>query len=163
LQVCVADSGGGFTQSSGGGTGLKNIRACLTAMYGDAGRQADRNAPWGRRDDRGPVVDDASYRGQFMSALHTLEQPSSPVREALTGHTAARHYTSPDCLDVPARMRAALIPNGSDNQYQICAVHTVGDQIKAFGFLLAIAAADGIQGRIRLAARSICWRFSFLR
>ena len=48
LQVRVADSGGGFTQSSGGGTGLANIRARLTAMYGDAGRLSlTRNAPRG--------------------------------------------------------------------------------------------------------------------
>jgi hypothetical protein len=38
LQVRVADSGRGFTQTSGGGTGLANIRARLTAMYGAAGR-----------------------------------------------------------------------------------------------------------------------------
>ncbi|HEY6986348.1 MAG TPA: histidine kinase [Rhodanobacteraceae bacterium] len=38
LTVRVADSGRGFTQSSGGGTGLANIRARLAAMYGGAGR-----------------------------------------------------------------------------------------------------------------------------
>jgi LytS/YehU family sensor histidine kinase len=38
LQVQVADSGQGFTHSSGGGTGLANIRARLAAMYGDRGR-----------------------------------------------------------------------------------------------------------------------------
>ncbi len=38
LQVRVADSGRGFTQTSGGGTGLANIRARLAAMYGAAGR-----------------------------------------------------------------------------------------------------------------------------
>jgi LytS/YehU family sensor histidine kinase len=36
LHVGVADSGGGFTQSSGGGTGLANIRARLAAAYGPA-------------------------------------------------------------------------------------------------------------------------------
>jgi len=36
--VQVADSGRGFTQSSGGGTGLANIRARLAALYGAAGR-----------------------------------------------------------------------------------------------------------------------------
>ena len=36
LQVQVADSGQGFTKSSGGGTGLANIRARLAAMYGAA-------------------------------------------------------------------------------------------------------------------------------
>ncbi len=38
LQVRVADSGRGFTQTSGGGTGLANIRARLKAAYGAAGR-----------------------------------------------------------------------------------------------------------------------------
>jgi signal transduction histidine kinase len=38
LTVQVADSGRGFTQSSGGGTGLANIRARLAALYGAAGR-----------------------------------------------------------------------------------------------------------------------------
>jgi hypothetical protein len=38
LQVRVADSGQGFTHSSGGGTGLANIRARLAGMYGAAGR-----------------------------------------------------------------------------------------------------------------------------
>jgi len=48
MQVRVADSGRGFMQSSGGGTGLANIRARLTAMYGDAGRLTlTRNTPRG--------------------------------------------------------------------------------------------------------------------
>jgi hypothetical protein len=38
LKVIVADSGQGFTRSSGGGTGLANIRARLAAMYGGAGQ-----------------------------------------------------------------------------------------------------------------------------
>ena len=38
LQVRVADTGRGFAQSSGGGTGLANIRARLAGMYGAAGR-----------------------------------------------------------------------------------------------------------------------------
>ena len=38
LRVRVADSGRGFTQTSGGGTGLANIRARLSGMYGAAGR-----------------------------------------------------------------------------------------------------------------------------
>ncbi|HZP65246.1 MAG TPA: histidine kinase, partial [Rudaea sp.] len=38
LQVRVADSGRGFTQSSGGGTGLANTRARLAAMHGAAAR-----------------------------------------------------------------------------------------------------------------------------
>ena len=38
LQVRVADTGRGFTQSSGGGTGLANIRARLAGLYGAAGR-----------------------------------------------------------------------------------------------------------------------------
>jgi signal transduction histidine kinase len=38
LEVRVADTGQGFTQSSGGGTGLANIRARLAALYGAAGR-----------------------------------------------------------------------------------------------------------------------------
>ncbi len=36
LRIDVADSGRGFQASSGGGTGLSNIRARLTAMHGDA-------------------------------------------------------------------------------------------------------------------------------
>lgn len=48
VQVRVADSGRGFVQSSGDGTGLANIRARLTAMYGDAGRLTlARNMPRG--------------------------------------------------------------------------------------------------------------------
>jgi sensor histidine kinase YesM len=48
LQVCVADSGRGFAKSSGGGTGLANIRARLSGMYGSAGRLAlSANAPRG--------------------------------------------------------------------------------------------------------------------
>jgi sensor histidine kinase YesM len=38
LQVRVADTGRGFTSSSGGGTGLANIRARLQGMYSAAGR-----------------------------------------------------------------------------------------------------------------------------
>jgi sensor histidine kinase YesM len=38
LQVRVSDSGRGFTKSSGGGTGLANIRARLSGMYGSSGR-----------------------------------------------------------------------------------------------------------------------------
>ena len=38
LQVSVADTGRGFAQSSGGGTGLANIRARLAGMYGNGGR-----------------------------------------------------------------------------------------------------------------------------
>jgi sensor histidine kinase YesM len=38
LQLRVADTGRGFTQTSGGGTGLANIRARLSAMYGSQGR-----------------------------------------------------------------------------------------------------------------------------
>jgi hypothetical protein len=40
LQVRVADSGQGFTKSSGGGTGLANIRARLVGMYGPDARLA---------------------------------------------------------------------------------------------------------------------------
>ena len=48
MQVRVTDSGRGFTQSSGDGTGLANIRARLTAMYGSAGRLTlTRNTPRG--------------------------------------------------------------------------------------------------------------------
>ena len=36
LRLQVADSGQGFTKTSGGGTGLANIRARLAAMYGPA-------------------------------------------------------------------------------------------------------------------------------
>jgi len=38
LLVQVADTGRGFTTSSGAGTGLANIRARLSAMFGSAGR-----------------------------------------------------------------------------------------------------------------------------
>ena len=34
LELCVADSGRGFTKTSGAGTGLANIRARLAALYG---------------------------------------------------------------------------------------------------------------------------------
>jgi sensor histidine kinase YesM len=48
LQLRVADSGQGFTHSSGGGTGLANIRARLAGMYGAAGRLSlALNAPRG--------------------------------------------------------------------------------------------------------------------
>ena len=38
LELRVADSGRGFTQTSGAGTGLANIRARLAALYGATGR-----------------------------------------------------------------------------------------------------------------------------
>jgi sensor histidine kinase YesM len=38
LRVRVADSGGGFVRSSGGGTGLANLRARLSALRGEPGR-----------------------------------------------------------------------------------------------------------------------------
>jgi signal transduction histidine kinase len=48
LEVRVADTGQGFTQTSGGGTGLANIRARLAALYGAAGRLSlSLNAPRG--------------------------------------------------------------------------------------------------------------------
>jgi signal transduction histidine kinase len=48
LELCVADTGQGFTQTSGGGTGLANIRARLAALYGAAGRLSlSLNAPRG--------------------------------------------------------------------------------------------------------------------
>jgi signal transduction histidine kinase len=48
LVVRVADTGGGFTQSSGGGTGLANIRARLAGLYGAAARLTlALNAPRG--------------------------------------------------------------------------------------------------------------------
>jgi LytS/YehU family sensor histidine kinase len=40
LRVDVSDTGQGFTRSSGAGTGLANIRARLTALFGDEGRLA---------------------------------------------------------------------------------------------------------------------------
>jgi LytS/YehU family sensor histidine kinase len=36
LQLEVADSGQGFIKTSGGGTGLANVRARLAAIYGQA-------------------------------------------------------------------------------------------------------------------------------
>jgi len=48
LQVRIADSGQGFTKSSGGGTGLANIRARLVGMYGQDARLAlSANVPSG--------------------------------------------------------------------------------------------------------------------
>ena len=48
LELRVADSGRGFTQTSGAGTGLANIRARLAALYGAAGRLSlATNAPRG--------------------------------------------------------------------------------------------------------------------
>lgn len=48
LVLRVADSGGGFTRTSGKGTGLANVRARLTLMYGPRGRLAlGRNVPQG--------------------------------------------------------------------------------------------------------------------
>lgn len=40
LEVVVADTGRGFVETSGGGTGLANIRARLAAKYGATGRLA---------------------------------------------------------------------------------------------------------------------------
>lgn len=49
LQVRVADSGRGFAQSSGGGTGLANIRARLAGSYGGGAARLSLavNAPRG--------------------------------------------------------------------------------------------------------------------
>ena len=48
LRVQVSDSGRGFTKTSGGGTGLANIRARLSAAHGSAGRLSVRlNSPRG--------------------------------------------------------------------------------------------------------------------
>lgn len=48
LEVKVADTGRGFTRTSGAGTGLANVRARLTALYGNAGRLSlEPNAPRG--------------------------------------------------------------------------------------------------------------------
>jgi hypothetical protein len=48
LQVAISDTGRGFVQTSGGGTGLANIRARLTALYGDqATLSFAQNAPQG--------------------------------------------------------------------------------------------------------------------
>jgi LytS/YehU family sensor histidine kinase len=44
----VADTGQGFAKSTGGGTGLANIRARLTAVFGHAGALSlALNAPRG--------------------------------------------------------------------------------------------------------------------
>lgn len=61
LQVTVADTGGGFVGESGGGIGLSNIRARLSALYGDRasfrlegnqprGVQATISIPWSLED-----------------------------------------------------------------------------------------------------------------
>jgi hypothetical protein len=48
LRVRVSDSGRGFTQTSGRGTGLANVRARLAAIYGESGRLSlSRNLPQG--------------------------------------------------------------------------------------------------------------------
>jgi LytS/YehU family sensor histidine kinase len=48
LCIDVADSGRGFLATSGGGTGLANIRARLAAMHGDAaGLSLAENYPRG--------------------------------------------------------------------------------------------------------------------
>jgi len=48
LRVRVSDSGRGFTQTSGRGTGLANVRARLAAIYGESGRLSlKRNLPQG--------------------------------------------------------------------------------------------------------------------
>jgi len=48
LEVKVADTGCGFTKTSGPGTGLANIRARLAALYGNAGQLSlGINAPRG--------------------------------------------------------------------------------------------------------------------
>ena len=48
LEVDVADTGRGFTATSGAGTGLANVRARLTALYGKSGRLSLKpNAPRG--------------------------------------------------------------------------------------------------------------------
>jgi LytS/YehU family sensor histidine kinase len=48
LQVAISDTGRGFVQTSGGGTGLANIRARLTALYGNRASLAlAQNAPHG--------------------------------------------------------------------------------------------------------------------
>jgi len=50
LEVVVADTGRGFVESSGGGTGLANIRARLAAKYGTTGRlELAVSAPHGVR------------------------------------------------------------------------------------------------------------------
>jgi LytS/YehU family sensor histidine kinase len=70
LQVQVSDSGRGFTKSSGGGTGLANIRARLSGMYGSAaalaalGQRAGRH----RRDDRRSAIDGARCRSRMTSS-----------------------------------------------------------------------------------------------
>ncbi len=48
LEVSVSDTGRGFVQSPGGGTGLANIRARLAALFGDAAALSlAQNAPHG--------------------------------------------------------------------------------------------------------------------
>jgi sensor histidine kinase YesM len=48
LRLCDADSGVGFVQTSGGGTGLANIRARLAALHGNtATLKLSRNTPRG--------------------------------------------------------------------------------------------------------------------
>ncbi|HKU87199.1 MAG TPA: histidine kinase [Casimicrobiaceae bacterium] len=48
VQVAISDTGRGFVQTSGGGTGLANIRARLAALYGDKAKLSlAQNAPHG--------------------------------------------------------------------------------------------------------------------
>ena len=84
-----------------------------------------------------------------MSALHTLEQPSSPAREALDRALASWRGITRHQIVLTFLLGCAL------HLYRMAVTINiryalfifVGDQIKAFGFLLAIVAADGITGK----------------
>jgi hypothetical protein len=84
-----------------------------------------------------------------MSALHTLEQPSSPAREALDRVLASWRGITRHQIVLTFLLGCAL------HLYRMAVTINiryapfifVGDQIKVFGFLLAIAAADGITGK----------------
>ena len=84
-----------------------------------------------------------------MSALHTLEQSSSPAREALDRALASWRGITRHQIVLTFLLGCAL------HLYRMAVTINiryapfifVGDQIKAFGFLLAIAAADGITGK----------------
>ncbi len=91
LQVRVADSGRGFAKSSGGGTGLANIRARLSGMYGlrrPPGALGERAARR-RRVDRGSAVDDgARVRGRRMSYATMNDRSHSLFRHAVVNASA---------------------------------------------------------------------------
>jgi hypothetical protein len=74
LQVAVSDTGRGFVQTSGGGTGLANIRARLAALYGDkASLTLAQNAPHGIT-----ATVDVPYEIASQRAFRATSLPDAP-------------------------------------------------------------------------------------